>query len=193
MGTKPDRSNRRQGRYIPVSWEYTEDINTMERGMVKRIAGAEKLLIEKLLQNDFKVMIYDSRTTNSIYIKVDFGILDTIRISDHDVPKHKRACEYNIVPDICSYPQVRMQDGKKVLYATDDDIGVTMITTMLLSKRRKIRRMYGKTKYLEHIYERRQSMQGHDGFWEHAMEITDIKDLEVFRNENRYKRNQQHD
>ena len=165
----------------------------MERGMVERIANIEQLMVEKLLQNGFKVMIYYSRTTRSIYIKVDFGILDTIRISDHDVPKHKRACEYNIVPDIYSYPQVRMQDGKKFVYATDDDIGVTTITTMLLSKRRKIRRMYGKTKYLEHIYDRRQSMQGHDGFWEHAVEITNIGDLEAFRNENRYQRNQQHD
>lgn len=171
--------------------EYMEDINDMEeRGMVERITDVEELLIEKLLQSDFKIMIYYARTTNSIYIKVDYGILDTIRISDHDIPKHKRPCEYNIVPDIYSYSQIRMQGGRKILYATDDDMGVTMITTMLLSKRRKIRRMYGKIKYLQHIYDRRQSMVKHDGFWEHAVEIMDMKDLEEFRNENRHKRNQ---
>ena len=171
-----------------------EDINTMDRGMVERIAKIEELMVEKLLQNNFKIMIYCARRTGSIYIKVDFGILDTIRISDHDVPKHRRPSEYNIVPDIYSYPQVRVQDGKKFVYATDDDIGVTTITTMLLSKRRKIRKMYGKTKYLQHIYDRKESMLKHDGFWRYAVEITDIKDLEEFRrNENRYKRNQQHD
>ena len=45
-------------------------------------------MCELLLEKGFIVQRYDSVTTNSIYLKLDYGMCNSIRISDHKGKKH---------------------------------------------------------------------------------------------------------
>lgn len=40
-------------------------------------------IIDFLLDNGFSVLRYDAYSTNSIYLKLDYGVCYSIRISDH--------------------------------------------------------------------------------------------------------------
>lgn len=51
------------------------------------------------LENNFVVQRYDAYTTKSIYMKLDYGICHTIRISDHNGYSHL-SYRYNIRLDI---------------------------------------------------------------------------------------------
>lgn len=57
--------------------------------MKKELEKIAQEVIEKL---DGKVIIhrYDSHSTNSIYLKFDYGVACSLRISDHDGYKHLR-------------------------------------------------------------------------------------------------------
>ena len=53
--------------------------------MYKRLANQ---VIKQLKTEGIKVMRYDAYSSNSIYLKMDDGVLGTIRISDHRGKKH---------------------------------------------------------------------------------------------------------
>ena len=55
-----------------------------------------KVLVDKLLKLGFIVHRYNSITTNSIYLKLDFGVCCGIRIADHS-GKKKYHYRFNVV------------------------------------------------------------------------------------------------
>ena len=59
-------------------------------------------MCELLLEKGFIVQRYDSVTTNSIYLKLDYGMCNSIRISDHKGKKHL-SYMYNLRSDIKKY------------------------------------------------------------------------------------------
>lgn len=48
-----------------------------------KIYNTAKILVHELSKNGVTVQRYNSKTSNSIYLKLDYGVLDSIRISDH--------------------------------------------------------------------------------------------------------------
>ena len=73
---------------------------TIEKLVNKIIAEAKWLGIE--------VMRYDSKNTNSVYLKFDAGMLNSVRISDHRGYK-KYAYRYNIILNIV--PTIEIDRG----------------------------------------------------------------------------------
>lgn len=65
-----------------------------------------KVLIEELLKLGFVVHRYNAVTTNSIYLKLDFGVCCGIRIADHN-GKKKYHYRFNVVKDY---------NGDKIIY-----------------------------------------------------------------------------
>ena len=65
-----------------------------------------KVLIEELLKLGFVVHRYNAVTTNSIYLKLDFGVCCGIRIADHS-GKKKNHYRFNVVKNY---------DGDKIIY-----------------------------------------------------------------------------
>lgn len=41
------------------------------------------IIIQLLIDNGFAIQRYDALSTNSVYLKVDYGVCNSIRISDH--------------------------------------------------------------------------------------------------------------
>lgn len=56
------------------------------------------ILIEKLLDKGFIVHRYDSYSTSSIYLKLDYGLSCGIRIADHP-GKKKYSYRFNVIKD----------------------------------------------------------------------------------------------
>ena len=65
-----------------------------------------KVLIEELLRLGFVVHRYNAVTTNSIYLKLDFGVCCCIRIADHN-GKKKYHYRFNVIKDY---------SGDKIIY-----------------------------------------------------------------------------
>lgn len=42
------------------------------------------IIIQLLIDNGFAIQRYDALSTNSVYLKVDYGVCNSIRISDHE-------------------------------------------------------------------------------------------------------------
>lgn len=67
------------------------------------------ILMPKLLDMGFIVHRYDSHSTSSIYLKLDYGVSCGIRIADHP-GKKKYSYRFNIIKDY---------KGNKVVYKDD--------------------------------------------------------------------------
>lgn len=65
-----------------------------------------KILVSKLQDMGFVVHRYDAITTNSIYLKLDYGVCCGIRIADHN-GKKKYHYRFNVVKGYC---------GDKIIY-----------------------------------------------------------------------------
>ncbi|WP_268913988.1 hypothetical protein [Lentilactobacillus sp. SPB1-3] len=54
----------------------------------RRIRKVAKIMINFLQAQGIKVMRYDAFSTNSIYLKLDYGLCYSVRISDHAGKQH---------------------------------------------------------------------------------------------------------
>ena len=64
-----------------------KSLNTIAEEVIKRLEG--KVIIHR----------YDSYSTNSIYLKFDYGVANSLRISDHNGKKHLKY-RYNILESL---------------------------------------------------------------------------------------------
>ena len=67
------------------------------------------ILIKNLLNRNFTVHRYDAYSTNSIYLKLDYGLACGIRISDHPGIK-KYSYRFNVLKDY-EGDEVILKDG----------------------------------------------------------------------------------
>ena len=124
---------------------------------------------DKLLKQGFIIHRYDSYSTNSIYLKLDYGVMNSIRISDHKGKQHL-SYKYNI------------EYGIKVAKWYKDDRGFwryncpntqkeidKLIEIILENKFMKITGYKGK--YNEVMQEYKQQAITEKGFWQQAKEI----------------------
>ena len=78
----------------------------MKRSCIMNEKQIAKVLIEELLRLGFVVHRYNAVTTNSIYLKLDFGVCCGIRIADHN-GKKKYHYRFNVIKDY---------SGDKIIY-----------------------------------------------------------------------------
>ena len=67
------------------------------------------ILVQKLIAEGFIVHRYNSHTTSSIYIKLDYGLSCGIRIADHP-GKKKYSYRFNVIKDYVG-DKVIIKDG----------------------------------------------------------------------------------
>ncbi|KRG16875.1 hypothetical protein ACA29_03085 [Lederbergia galactosidilytica] len=73
-----------------------------KRKVAKELQVTAKYIIVRLKKKGIVVQRYDSYSTNSIYLKLDYGVSNSIRISDHKGKKHL-SYRYNVLTS-CPYP-----------------------------------------------------------------------------------------
>ncbi len=107
-------------------------------------------------------------TTNSIYLKFDYGAAGSMRIATHPGKKHL-AYTYNIRLDgKTSYARHELGSTRHYYAATDID---TAVEDVLHSRRRRIARS-GARVYASKIRELRYKASHSFGFWPNAQQVS---------------------
>lgn len=127
---------------------------------------AGKVLARELKANGFDVLYYESTTTSSAYLKLDYGANGSIRVSDHAGYKHL-SFKYNLVLN-GNFPHRKKRKGdtgKYYMYPDDYDRMVREI----IDDREGKKAWYGDDRYLYFIRKNREEHEGDlRGFWSKA-------------------------
>lgn len=90
---------------------------------------ANQLILE-LKTHGFLVGLTKSKTTNSIYLEIDNGLIGSVRVSDHKVCE-LNPCEYVIMT---SRGTTHLSNGRMIYYANNVDA----LIYIFISKRKKM-------------------------------------------------------
>lgn len=126
---------------------------------IKTIAD---FIIQTLKSNGFTIHRYDAYSTNSIYIKLDWGVCNSIRISDHNGKKYLKY-RYNVIID---GNDKSVKDGYQRYYYNQNSIN-EMLSKVIQDKQEKIER-YGPSNYNRFVQENRLKSNNEKGFWSQA-------------------------
>ena len=121
-------------------------------------------LLSDLDQKGFILQYYVAYSTDSCYIKLDYGISNSIRISDHK-GKDKYPYKFNLMVDIDkSYEQ----DGRHYYSPQDYD---KMISDIKKFKDEQLKK-YG-FKYYEYMLNNKKDAKNKKGFWVQSKNYND--------------------
>lgn len=120
-------------------------------------------LCKKLLDEGFVIQRYDAYSTNSIYLKLDYGVCNSIRISDHPGKKHLKY-RYNIGPNITEYKEVKDR-FPRYYYRADK---LNNLIKKILKDRDLKKKRYGELAYQNYMKRNKQEKSGDRGFWRDA-------------------------
>lgn len=127
---------------------------------------AEKLCDR--LSEFFIVHKYCATTTNSVYIKLDYGVANSIRVSDHN-GKEKYRYKYNIRKDIDEKYEELDNDYMRKYYPFSD-IGDLVIDVIIDRELRK--NAIGVEEYHRQMEEKREkSKTSNSSFWRYCTKI----------------------
>lgn len=116
-------------------------------------------IIRVLEDNNVAIQRYDSATTSSIYLKLDYGVAFSIRISNHKGKKHLKY-RYNVLLDEPSH-----YDAITHRYYYNQTNVNMMLSNILTERQRKIS-TYGITNYKEFMLNNKKShAKDRHGFW----------------------------
>lgn len=117
-------------------------------------------LCKKLLENGFTIQRYDAHSTNSVYLKLDYGVCNSIRISDHPGKKYLKY-RYNIGPYVKNFHKVQ---DKYIRYYYRQDKAKNLIKKILEDRKQK-QEQYGKDNYQRFMEKNRLNNFRNAGFW----------------------------
>lgn len=131
---------------------------------MEEIAGE---IIERLKAENFIIQRYDAYSTNSIYLKLDYGASHSIRISDHRGKKHLKY-KFNIQSNI-QQPHQKKQ-GKVVMnyYGFND---IDKLIQDITNHKNNQQMKHGKMGYEYLMNKNRYEGQFKKGFWTQAWEV----------------------
>lgn len=117
----------------------------------------------RLLEEGFIIQRYNAYSTASIYLKLDYGACNSIRISDHRGKQHLKY-RYNIGSFVKCFSKEK--DKYDRFYYRDDKVD-NLIKKVISDKKQKLEQ-YGKEKY--ECFMRRNQNENLDksGFWKQA-------------------------
>jgi pyruvate carboxylase len=119
-------------------------------------------IIQTLKTNGFTLHRYDAYSSNSVYIKLDWGVCNSIRISDHEGKKYLKY-RYNI---IMNGTNKTVNDSYQRYYYNQDSLS-QMLSQIIHDKQQKLER-YGPYHYDKFVQENRKKSINEKGFWQQA-------------------------
>lgn len=129
-------------------------------------------IVSVLKDKGFVIQRYDAYSTDSVYLKLDYGLANTIRISDHEGKKHL-CYRYNLIIG----GENNIVEEKYMRYYFNENNVEGLLYQILFDKKVKMDK-YSKTGYKNLMIKNK--MEHHkdtSGFWHHAKLVTkDISD-----------------
>lgn len=136
--------------------------------MDKNIIVITDYVIKKLKESGFKIQRYDAFSTNSVYLKLDYGVCNSIRISDHKGKKHLQY-RYNLLKNYDGVKYDKSPQGWARNYYGFDSVK-KMIKDIILDRDWKIQ-SYGRNQYQKFMESNYSKNQNEPGFWSKSSEI----------------------
>lgn len=128
-------------------------------------------LIDRLLECGFVIQRYDAYSTNSIYLKLDYGVGNSIRIGDHR-GKAGLQYRYNIGPNIQKY---HIKNDRYLRYYFPADEAERLASLIEEERIQKIRK-YGTKNYFMYMECNKEEGRTKPGFWQRA-HLVERRDL----------------
>jgi hypothetical protein len=127
-------------------------------------------LVKMLSNEGFTIQRYDAYGTNSVYLKLDYGVCNSIRISDHRGKKHLKYM-YNVLTTHKGEPY-RDNDGFMRYYYKANGYQLGMLMSKICDSRRQKITRFGRTGYmLQMETARAENENNYRGFWSQAVTI----------------------
>lgn len=133
---------------------------------VETINDAADMIVNQLKQMGFIIQRYDSYSTQSVYLKLDYGVCNSIRISDHKGKKHLKY-RYNLITTH-SNSAVTVDTFERRYYCMADI--QHMIADISNAKEEKISK-YGESLYRQYMKRNKEEKGNKTGFWRQAVEV----------------------
>lgn len=127
----------------------------------KVIKAQAEYIIKKLKELGVVIHRYNAYSTNSIYLKLDYGVCNSIRISDHAGKQHL-SYRYNIGTDLTL--GTRIHNGYKQYFYPMYEVDL-MLEMIKQDRQAKIDK-YGMDKYEYYMVINKQESQDKKGFWQ---------------------------
>lgn len=105
--------------------------------MMEDIITITTYIINRLKEADFMILKQDSVTSKSIYLILDFGVCNSIRISDH---KAMKKYKYNVIQGLKGIQYYNKTNGTHRYFYGFEDVDV-MIKKLILIRKAKISRL----------------------------------------------------
>lgn len=134
----------------------------MSKNQIKNLADE---LVSKLKGQGFNILRYDAYSTNSVYLKLDYGVCNTIRISDHEGKKHLQY-RYNLIID----GEVNIIEDKYIRYYFNDKCVDIMVNQILFDRKAKVSQ-YGIYNYRKFMQKNMVEHSKDAGFWSQAKQV----------------------
>ena len=131
--------------------------------MRKELIELADTLVNALKKEGIVIQRYDSYSSNSIYLKLDYGVAYSIRISDHPGKQYLRY-RYNIGTDIAEYSEYLGEVTRYFYNISDYD---KLLDRILLERSKKLEE-YGENTYKKFMLLDRNSNKNKKGFWAQA-------------------------
>lgn len=123
-------------------------------------------IIAILKQYGVVIQRYNSYTTKSIYLKFDYGVCNSLRISDHKGKKHL-SYRYNMQPNITHAHTTRTkQNWERHFFPLEDS---ERAAYKILDDREAKIKQYGLGLYKQFMYDNAKNNQDAKGFWQQAI------------------------
>lgn len=123
-----------------------------------------KQIIDRLKRNGIIIQRYNAYSTKSIYLKLDYGVSNSLRISDHRGKKHL-SYRFNLLTDI---DKSYTDDGEYMRhYYSKSDID-KLIADIIQHREKQIEK-YGMSGYKSLMEVNKNRNESKRGFWEKAV------------------------
>lgn len=133
-------------------------------------------IIEILKEKGFIIQRYDALSTNSIYLKLDYGVCNSIRISDH--PGKEYLCyRYNIILGCDD----NIVEEKYIRYYFNEN-NITGLTNQIMFDKIQRINKYGKESYRRIVKSNKAKHENEPGFWKDSKLITNDSTVNTFTN-----------
>lgn len=119
-------------------------------------------IIKYLKDNGFIIQYYKAVKTNSVYLKLDYGVANSIRISDHDGKEHLNY-RYNIGKHYHGIGKEETERGLERNFFPFEE--VNRMLALIVSERNAKLEKYGRERYIGFIKKNITERQNNKGFW----------------------------
>lgn len=131
-----------------------------------KLNGIASQVIDRL-KGQVIIHRYDAFSTNSIYLKFDYGVANSLRISDHPGKRHLRY-RFNLILDLAGKkPYSETRDGLVMYFYPPEQLD-NLVKDILKAKDEKARQYHS---YAAVVKTAADKIDASKGFWSGAKEI----------------------